>query len=156
TARPRSSAPRRRWRRRSRERTPINRKAGSRGGGLPGSRLPVTSWPPQNMKRNTIGLIGFTLAAALVAAASFALEPAAVAGPLEDGVAKLASASEDDIQEGLRRLAALDDPKAIPALEALCDDRLRAGPDGKPYIFDSKTRDLRDALTGQAVSPRPS
>jgi urea transport system permease protein len=101
------------------------------------------------MKRNIISLVGLV-------GLTVATVPAAFAGPLEDGVAKLASASEDDIQEGLRRLATLDDPKAIPALEALCDDRLRAGPDGKPYIFDSKTRDLRDALTGQVVSARPS
>jgi urea transport system permease protein len=80
----------------------------------------------------------------------------ALAGPLEDGISKLASASEDDIQDGLRRLAALDDPRAIPALEALCDDRLRAGPDGRAYFWDSKTRDLRDPLTGQVVAPRPA
>src|SRR5262249_52745053 len=77
------------------------------------------------------------------------------AGQLEDGVAKLASQSEDDIQEGLRRLAALDDPRAIPALAALCDDRLRAGPDGRAYVWDSQTRDLRDPLTGQVAAPRP-
>jgi len=87
---------------------------------------------------------------------SFSSVSRARAGQLEDGVAKLASANEDDLQEGLRRLAALDDPRAIPALEALCDDRLRAGPDGRAYVFDSKTRDLRDPLSLQVVSPRPA
>jgi urea transport system permease protein len=92
-----------------------------------------------------------------IAVLAAALIPSvAAAGQLEDGLGKLGSSSEDDIQAGLRSLAALGDPKAIPALEALCDDRLRAGPDGHVYVWDSKTRDLRDALTGQVVSPRPS
>src|SRR5207253_235169 len=44
---------------------------------------------------------------------------------------------------------------AIPALEALNDDRLRAAPDGRVFIFDSKQRDILDPLTGKVVSPRP-
>ena len=60
----------------------------------------------------------------------------------------LAASSEDKIEESIRKLAALDDPRAIPALDALCDDRLRVGADGHPYIWDSKTRDVRHPLTG--------
>jgi hypothetical protein len=51
----------------------------------------------------------------------------------------------------------LDDPRAIPALSALCDDRLRAGTDGHAYIFDSKTRDVKHPVTGAVIAspPRP-
>src|SRR4029453_15209917 len=53
------------------------------------------------------------------------------------------------------RLGALGDPRAIPALDALCDDRLRLGADKHVYIWDSKTRDVRDPVTGAVVSPAP-
>jgi urea transport system permease protein len=81
---------------------------------------------------------------------------AAHAGPLEEAVQGLASSSDDKVEESIRRLAALDDPRAWPALDALCDDRLRLGADGKAYIWDAKTHDARDPLTLQVVAaPRP-
>src|SRR5262245_49126670 len=95
------------------------------------------------------------LAAAMVCAAAAAWCPPAQAGPLEDAVEGLASPSDDTIQESIRKLAALDDPRGIPALDALCDDRLRVGADKHPYIWDSKTRDVRHPLTGAVVSPAP-
>jgi len=67
----------------------------------------------------------------------------------------LAGSSDDKINESVNKLGALGDPQAIPALDALCDDRLRVGPDGHAYIWDSKTRDVRDPLTGQVVTPEP-
>jgi len=81
--------------------------------------------------------------------------PPAHAGQLEDAVQGLASSSDEKIEECIRRLAALDDPRAIPALDALCDDRLRVGADGRAYVWDSKTRDVRDPLSGAVVSPAP-
>jgi len=76
--------------------------------------------------------------------------------PLQDAIDGLASASDDTITESVTKLGALDDPRAIPALDALMDDRLRLGADGHAYIWDSKTHDARDALTGQVVNaPRP-
>ena len=101
--------------------------------------------------RKTIGMAVFVGTAAIV------VSPRAYAGPVEDAVAGLAASSEDKIEESIRQLAALDDPRALPALDALCDDRLRVGADGHPYIWDSKTRDVRDPLTGAVVSapPRP-
>src|SRR3954447_25858341 len=72
---------------------------------------------------------------------------AAHAGPLEDAVSGLASPSEDRMLESIRKLGALEDARAWPALDALCDSRLRVGNDGKPYIWDSKTHDARDPLT---------
>ena len=101
--------------------------------------------------RKTIGMAVFVGTAAIV------VSPRAYAGPVEDAVAGLAASSEEKIEESIRQLAALDDPRALPALDALCDDRLRVGADGHPYIWDSKTRDVRDPLTGAVVSaaPRP-
>ena len=81
---------------------------------------------------------------------------AAHAGQLEDSLQGLASPSEDRVEESIRRLAALDDARAWPALDALCDDRLRLGADGKAYIWDGKTHDTRDPLTLAVVAaPRP-
>jgi urea transport system permease protein len=78
------------------------------------------------------------------------------AGPLEDAIGGLASPSEDAIEDSIRKLGALDDPRAWPALDALGDDRLRVGADGKPYIWDGKTHDTMDPLTLAVVkAPRP-
>src|SRR5262245_23552061 len=98
------------------------------------------------MKQSTFT---FNAAATLIAAAlsCLAVVSTARADQVEDWVRKLASTNEDDVQEALRRLAALDDPRAIPALEAMTDDRLRAGPDGRVYVW-TKKRDIIDALTG--------
>ena len=94
-----------------------------------------------------------------MAAAVVVFSPLAHADPVEDAVAiaidGLAAPSEDKIEASIQQLAALDDPRAIPALDALCDDRLRVGADGRPYIWDSKTRDVRHPLTGAVVSPAP-
>jgi urea transport system permease protein len=72
-------------------------------------------------------------------------------------VAGLASPSEDHVEESIRKLGALDDARAWPALDALCDDRLRLGADGKAYVWDSKTHEARDPLTLAVVAspPRP-
>ena len=104
--------------------------------------------------RTAIGLAVF-----VGMAATFACPPAH-AGPVEDAAVAnaidgLAASSDEKIEESIRRLSALDDPRAIPALDALCDDRLRIGADGHPYIWDSKTRDVRHPLTGVVVAPAP-
>ena len=98
-----------------------------------------------------------TLLAALGGSVLMVLSPAAHAGPLDDAVDGLAASSEDAIIVNVGRLAALDDPRAIPALSALCDDRLRAGTDGHAYIFDTKTRDVKHPVTGAVIAspPRP-
>jgi len=49
----------------------------------------------------------------------------------------LAGASDDKITESVTKLGVLDDPQAIPALDALMDDRLRQGADGHAYLWDS-------------------
>ncbi|HVY80906.1 MAG TPA: urea ABC transporter permease subunit UrtB [Steroidobacteraceae bacterium] len=78
------------------------------------------------------------------------------AGPLEDGVQGLAATDDDKLVEALRKLAALDDARAWPALDALCDDRLKVASDGRVYVYDSKTRDVRDPITLAVVSPAPA
>ncbi len=83
---------------------------------------------------------------------------AALADPLEEAVKGLASDSGERISASVKQLATLADPRGIPALEALCDDRLRAGPDGRAWIFNSKTHDLVDPITGAPApaSARPA
>ena len=93
---------------------------------------------------------------AIVAVAGAVSWSNAHAGPLHDAIDGLASSSDDKITESVNKLGALDDPRAIPALDALMDDRLRIGADGQAYIWDSHTHDTRDPLTGSAVNaPRP-
>jgi urea transport system permease protein len=77
------------------------------------------------------------------------------AGPLEEAIDGLGGSSDDKINESVAKLGALDDPRAIPALDALNDDRLRLGADGHAYVWDSKTRDVRNPITGQVVTPEP-
>src|SRR6266481_4700735 len=77
------------------------------------------------------------------------------AGPFEDAVQGLASDSEEKVVENLRKLAVLDDARAWPVLDALCDDRLRVAGDGRAYVWDSKTHDARDPLTLAVVTPQP-
>jgi urea transport system permease protein len=92
----------------------------------------------------------------VIVAVTAAVSPlTAHAGPLIDLIDGLAGSSDDKITESVNKLGALGDPQAIPALDALCDDRLRVGPDGHAYIWDSKTRDVRNPLTGQVVNPAP-
>jgi len=88
-------------------------------------------------------------------AVTLAAPALAKAGPLEDAVEGLAASSDDKIEEAVNKLAALDDPRAIGVLDALCDDRLRVGSDGHPYIWDSKIREVRRPLTNEIVNPAP-
>jgi urea transport system permease protein len=95
--------------------------------------------------------------AIVLAGLAFALAVPAVAkaGPLEDAVEGLAASSDEKIVEAVGKLAALGDSRAIGVLDALCDDRLRVGSDGHPYIWDSKIREARRPLTNEVVSPAP-
>ncbi|MEA2697354.1 MAG: urea transport system permease protein [Myxococcales bacterium] len=68
----------------------------------------------------------------------------------------LTASSEDEINKSVAQLAALDDPRAVPALEALTDDRLRVGPGGRALIWDGSHRQLVDPITEKPLSPQPS
>jgi len=104
------------------------------------------------------------LTSVIVAVTATALPGLAHAGPLENAsndaalsaaIDGLGASSDDKIDESIGKLAALGDPRAIPALDALCDERLRVGADGHAYVWDSKSRDLRNSITGQVVNPEP-
>ena len=96
---------------------------------------------------------GLSALAALVFVTGGGAGRPAFADTLEEAVNGLASTTGEKISASVRQLATLDDPRAIPALDALCDDRLRAGADGRAWIFDSHTHDLKDPLTG---APAPA
>ncbi len=81
---------------------------------------------------------------------------AARAGELEDALRGLAAPAEEKVEESIKKLQALDDPRAFPALDALADDRLRADAGGQVYVYDSKKREVCDAITLQPLNPRPA
>ena len=68
--------------------------------------------------------------ATIIGVAAVARSARPTPAPLEDAIEGLASPSGDTIEASIRKLGALDDPRGAPALEALCDDRLRVGADG--------------------------
>lgn len=95
--------------------------------------------------------------ALLLAAAALLLgSVAAVAAPpLEETLRGLGAAETETVKRTLAELDERGEPAALPALEALYDDRLRVGPDGAVYIQDSKARVLRHPVTDAVVSPEP-
>jgi urea transport system permease protein len=74
---------------------------------------------------------------------------------IQQAIAGLGAPADEKIEAAVQRLAALGDPRAIPALDALCDDRLRVAADGQVYVWDAKARDLRRPLGGAVVTPAP-
>src|SRR5690349_9988136 len=85
------------------------------------------------------GLILFLLAL-LAATPAFAQSP-------DEALDRLAAPGFDEIEKGIRDLAASGDPRAEPVLSALSDGRLLARPD---HMLLVKDRDgtVRDATTG--------
>ncbi len=77
------------------------------------------------------------------------------AGELEDALRGLAAPAEERVEESINKLATLGDPRAVPALDALTDDRLRADSGGQVYVYDSKKREVCDAITLQPLTPSP-
>lgn len=75
------------------------------------------------------------------------------AATLAEAIAGLSASSDEKVIESVKQLGTLEDPRAIPALEALCDDRLRAGADQRTWIWSNKTRSLTDPLTGAEAGP---
>ncbi|HEY4186558.1 MAG TPA: urea ABC transporter permease subunit UrtB [Polyangia bacterium] len=101
-------------------------------------------------RRFTTGLLA--LAAFVFVTGGDAGRPA-FADTLEEAINGLASTNGERISASVKQLATLGDARGIPALEALCDDRLRAGPDGHAWIFNGKTHDLVDPMTGAVAPP---
>jgi urea transport system permease protein len=109
---------------------------------------PITTRRFATGRSTTVAIVAL---AALVFVTGGGAGRPAFAATIEEAVNGLASSSGEKISASVKQLAALDDPRAIPALDALCDDRLRAGADGRAWIFDSHTHDLKDPLTGAAA-----
>src|SRR5450432_4093142 len=77
-------------------------------------------------------------------------------GPtIEEALRGLTSDEEGKVEESAARLAELpDSASALPALEALCDERLSVAPDGSLFYKDEKGV-VRQASTGAVASPAP-
>jgi len=73
---------------------------------------------------------------------------AALAGPFEDALPKLAADSYADTEAGIAAVASSDHPLSLPVVQALRDGRLLAG-EGRVVIRDGSGT-LVDAATGQA------
>src|SRR5260370_3300050 len=75
---------------------------------------------------------------------------------LEDAVRGLTSEDEHVVEESAARIVVSPNASsALPALEALCDERLRAAPDGALFYADDKG-EVRRAITGAMAAPAPS
>jgi urea transport system permease protein len=86
--------------------------------------------------------------------------PAARAQPAPADLGTLVRALGDGdpekVAQAISALGQRGDAAALPALEALYDDRLRVGPDGAVYVMQEKTRALLRPLDGAPVSPAPT
>jgi urea transport system permease protein len=68
----------------------------------------------------------------------------------------LASEDSEVVQRTLAQLASQGDTAVVPAVEALCDDRLQVGADGAIYFKAPRERSLRDPISGAIMEPQPS
>jgi len=75
----------------------------------------------------------------------------ALADDFSDALEGLGSESRKQIQASIAELEALGDVRAVPALAALLERRLRVDEEGRLYIVDEEEGTLREALGG-AVS----
>src|SRR5437868_552866 len=74
--------------------------------------------------------------------------PAAADAGLDEAIRGLGSPEPAAVQKAITTLGERGDPAALPALEALYDDRLKVGPDGTIYLSDDRKKTLSNALTG--------
>jgi urea transport system permease protein len=71
---------------------------------------------------------------------------------LAQAITGLVAESRSTILKSIERLAVLDDPRALPALQALRDGNLRALDDGRATIIGPAPDSGRDAVTGEVIS----
>jgi urea transport system permease protein len=95
-------------------------------------------------------LRGLVLAILLIAFAS-----PAVAGPFQDGIAKLANDSFSDTDAAVAAIAASGNPLAYPIISALHDDRLMFDADTKKVYIKQTDGKIIDAATGAPVASLP-
>jgi urea transport system permease protein len=92
------------------------------------------------------------LVAALAAAPT---SPARADAGLDDALRGLGAADVEVVEHTITNLGTRGDAGAVRALEALYDDRLKVGPDGRIFVIDEKTKALTDAVTGTVINPAP-
>jgi urea transport system permease protein len=96
------------------------------------------------------------LACALALLLALAAAPLrAESDALREALAGLAQ-GRSSILASLEELAALNDPRSLPAVEALVDRRLKTDGAGGLYVVESGSEALRDALTGEPAAVDPA
>jgi urea transport system permease protein len=75
---------------------------------------------------------------------------------LREALAGLGAGGRSGILASLEQLAALNDPRSLPAVEALVDRRLRTDGAGGLFVVESGTDALRDAVTGEPAAVDPA
>jgi len=96
----------------------------------------------------------FRLGAAAGVVLAVALAGQARAAGLDEAIRALGASDPDTVRRAVGALGERGDPGALPALDALLDDRLRVGADGAVYIKDRER--LLDAATGRPAAPAGS
>jgi urea transport system permease protein len=114
-------------------------------------RIPAFAEMAGRRRWRTICLAALALVVALAALPARAEEPPE---GLANAVAGLAAKSFAAKEKAIADLAGLGDPRAVPILQALGDDRLRQTPDGRVVVMTIArgATALTDAATGQAVT----
>jgi len=77
-------------------------------------------------------------------------------GSLEAALRGLGSVQDDAVERTLTELGGRGDAAAIPAIEALCDDRLMVAVDGAVYVRAPRERSLLDPVSGEVLAPQPT
>ena len=76
----------------------------------------------------------------------------ASAGPVEDAITSFANDSYSDTDEAIAALVASGDPRALPIITALRDERLLADTENKKVYIKDDDGKVADAVTGQVVA----
>src|SRR5437016_9031180 len=79
----------------------------------------------------------------------------ALAGAFEDAVAKFANDDYSDTIDAIDGIAASGNPRAIPIISALQEERLLADPESKKVFIKQADDKIIDAATGAAVDKLP-
>jgi urea transport system permease protein len=96
-------------------------------------------------------LRAFVLSLALIAA--FVVP--ALAGPIEDAVAKFANDEFSDTEEAIGAIATSGNPAAFTIISALQDGRLAADPDTRKVFVTGADGKVADAASGAVVAKLP-
>jgi urea transport system permease protein len=81
---------------------------------------------------------------------------AALAGPLDDALARFAADSFPETEKAIDELAASGEPHVQAVLQALADRRLMVSASGKAVFYTDESGRLFDARTGQPATKAPA